>query len=65
MLNFSRMMLLSIYAYLLVVFLASGAADKWIGIGLCVLFGVLSYKITGTKKRSTVNLEVSGETDKP
>ena len=48
MLNFPRMMLLSIYAYLLVVFLASGAADKWIGIGLCVLFGVLSYKITGS-----------------
>lgn len=50
MLNFPRMMLLSIYAYLLVVFLASGAADKWTGIGLCVLFGVLSYKITDTKK---------------
>ncbi len=52
MLNFPRMMLLSIYTYLLVVSLASGGVDNGIGIGLSVLFCVLSYKITGTKKNT-------------
>lgn len=49
MLNLPRIMLLSIYSYLLVIFLISDAGDKWIGISLCLLFAVLSYKITGTK----------------
>jgi len=65
MLNFPRMMLLSIYTYLLVVSLASGGVDNGIGIGLCILFGVLSYKITGTKKTQYSEYGVPGETDKP
>lgn len=46
MLNFPRIMLLSIYAYLLAVILTYDVADKWIGISLCILFSVFSYKIT-------------------